>query len=63
MGATGSSAQSRQVTQVAHPSFETPRAGSLARPQRSSTNTRDARGKLVSTNTPDAGLLFGDDDE
>ena len=26
-------------------------------------NTRDARGKLVSTNTPDAGLLFGNDDE
>jgi hypothetical protein len=25
-------------------------------------NTRDARGKLVSTNTPDAGLLFGDDE-
>ena len=26
-------------------------------------NTRDAQGKLVSTSTPDAGLLFGDDDE
>jgi YD repeat-containing protein len=26
-------------------------------------NTRDARGRLVSINTPDAGLLFGDDDE
>jgi YD repeat-containing protein len=26
-------------------------------------NTRDAQGKLVSINTPDAGLLFGDDDE
>ena len=26
-------------------------------------NTRDAQGKLVSTNSPDAGLLFGDDDE
>ena len=26
-------------------------------------NTRDAQGKLVSTNTPDAGLLFGNDDE
>ena len=26
-------------------------------------NTRDAEGKLVSTNTPNAGLLFGDDDE
>jgi len=26
-------------------------------------NTRDAEGKLVSTNTPDAGLLFGDEDE
>jgi YD repeat-containing protein len=26
-------------------------------------NTRDAKGRLVSTNTPDAGLLFGDDDE
>jgi YD repeat-containing protein len=25
--------------------------------------TRDAQGKLVSTNTPDAGLLFGNDDE
>jgi YD repeat-containing protein len=25
-------------------------------------NTRDAQGKLVSTNTPDAGLLFGDDE-
>jgi hypothetical protein len=26
-------------------------------------NARDARGKLVRTNTPDAGLLFGDEDE
>jgi YD repeat-containing protein len=26
-------------------------------------NTRDAQGKLVSTNTADAGLLFGDGDE
>ena len=26
-------------------------------------NTRDAQGKLISTNTPDAGLLFGDDGE
>jgi hypothetical protein len=26
-------------------------------------NTRDVQGKLVSVNTPDAGLLFGDDDE
>jgi YD repeat-containing protein len=26
-------------------------------------STRDARGKLVSVNTPDSGLLFGDDDE
>jgi YD repeat-containing protein len=26
-------------------------------------NTRDAQGKLVSTNSPDAGLLFGNDDE
>jgi YD repeat-containing protein len=26
-------------------------------------NTRDAQGKLVSTNTPNAGLLFGDKDE
>ena len=26
-------------------------------------NTRDAQGKLVSTNSSDAGLLFGDDDE
>jgi YD repeat-containing protein len=26
-------------------------------------NTRDAQGKLVSVNTPDSGLLFGDDDE
>jgi YD repeat-containing protein len=26
-------------------------------------NTRNAEGKLVSINTPDAGLLFGDDDE
>jgi YD repeat-containing protein len=26
-------------------------------------NTRDAEGKLVSINTPDAGLLFGDEDE
>jgi hypothetical protein len=26
-------------------------------------NTRDAEGKIVSINTPDAGLLFGDDDE
>ena len=26
-------------------------------------STRDAKGKLVSTNTPDAGLLFGNDDE
>jgi YD repeat-containing protein len=26
-------------------------------------NTRDAEGKLVSINTPDAGLLFGDDGE
>ena len=26
-------------------------------------NTRDAQGKLFSTNTPDAGLLFGDDNE
>jgi YD repeat-containing protein len=26
-------------------------------------NTRDAQGKLISINTPDAGLLFGDDDE
>jgi YD repeat-containing protein len=26
-------------------------------------NTRDSQGKLVSTNTPDAGLLFGDEDE
>jgi YD repeat-containing protein len=26
-------------------------------------STRDAQGKLVSTNTPDAGLLFGDEDE
>jgi YD repeat-containing protein len=26
-------------------------------------NTRDAQGKLVSTNTPDAGLLFGNEDE
>jgi YD repeat-containing protein len=25
-------------------------------------NTRDAQGKLVSTNTPDAGLLLGDDE-
>jgi len=25
--------------------------------------TRDAQGKLVSTNTADGGLLFGDDDE
>jgi YD repeat-containing protein len=25
-------------------------------------STRDARGKLVSVNTPDAGLLFGDDE-
>jgi YD repeat-containing protein len=25
-------------------------------------NTRDSQGKLVSTNTPDAGLLFGDDE-
>jgi len=26
-------------------------------------NTRDSQGKLLSTNTPDAGLLFGTDDE
>jgi YD repeat-containing protein len=26
-------------------------------------NTRDARGKLISTNTADGGLLFGNDDE
>jgi len=26
-------------------------------------NTRDAEGKLVSINTPDSGLLFGNDDE
>jgi YD repeat-containing protein len=26
-------------------------------------NTRDAEGKLVSINTPDTGLLFGDGDE
>jgi YD repeat-containing protein len=26
-------------------------------------STRDAEGRLVSINTPDAGLLFGDDDE
>ena len=26
-------------------------------------NTRDAQGRLISTNTPDAGLLFGNDDE
>jgi len=26
-------------------------------------NTRDARGKLVSVNTADGGLLFGDEDE
>jgi YD repeat-containing protein len=26
-------------------------------------STRDAQGKLVSTNTPDARLLFGNDDE
>jgi YD repeat-containing protein len=26
-------------------------------------NTRDAQGKLISINTPDAGLLFGHDDE
>jgi YD repeat-containing protein len=25
--------------------------------------TRDSQGRLVSTNTPDAGLLFGNDDE
>jgi len=25
-------------------------------------NTRDSRSKLVSINTPDAGLLFGDDE-
>jgi YD repeat-containing protein len=24
---------------------------------------RDAEGRLISTNTPDAGLLFGNDDE
>jgi YD repeat-containing protein len=26
-------------------------------------NTRDERGRLISVNTPNAGLLFGDDDE
>jgi YD repeat-containing protein len=26
-------------------------------------NTRDAQGRLISTNSPDAGLLFGNDDE
>jgi YD repeat-containing protein len=26
-------------------------------------STRDGQGKLVSTNTPDAGLLLGNDDE
>jgi YD repeat-containing protein len=26
-------------------------------------STRDAEGKIVSINTPDAGLFFGDDDE
>jgi YD repeat-containing protein len=25
--------------------------------------TRDYQGKIISTNTPDAGLLFGNDDE
>ena len=26
-------------------------------------STRDSEGRLISTNTPDAGLLFGDNDE
>jgi YD repeat-containing protein len=26
-------------------------------------STRDAQGRIISINTPDAGLLFGDDDE
>lgn len=35
----------------------------LGKTNRRFSNTRDAQGRLVSINTPDAGLLFGRDDE
>ena len=35
----------------------------LGKTNRRFTTTRDAHGRLVSINTPDAGLLFGRDDE
>jgi len=35
----------------------------LGKTNRKFSNTRDARGRLVSIETPDAGLLFGRDDE
>jgi len=35
----------------------------LGKTNRRFSNTRDAHGRLISINTPDAGLLFGRDDE